>query len=130
VALNPQPLPPKEGPLRAALVARTMIAGAIDITEAAEAITGSSDAAAQAVRAKVAAFVDDWCGTPPRPRPFPRPWGPLMHGDEGLRPIDLVAAGVQFQKAAEVLADGPLGATFQGAADALVDTGLSRLEEA
>ena len=43
--------------------------------------------------------------------------------------MDLLAAGTQFQKAADSIADGsPLQEHFSAAADQLIETGMDRLE--
>jgi hypothetical protein len=51
----------------------------------------------------------------------------VLRGTEELDPSDLLAAGAQFQKAAEVLAGSALGQTFQDAADRLFETAAGRL---
>jgi hypothetical protein len=130
VRLNPQPLPPR-GHWRPTWVARMTIARALDLHETAEALAGDGGERARGmIERNVSELVDDWCGTRPHPRPYPRPWGPLVRGTEVLQPIDLIIAGAQFQKAADALAGSALQATFEGAADRLLATGLSRLEEA
>jgi hypothetical protein len=47
-----------------------------------------------------------------------------------LDPLDLLAAGAQFQQAADALADNPLQADFSAAANQLFKTGLSRMKSA
>ena len=70
VALNPQPLPPKEAMLRASAEV------AHDIASAA----GSAEADGGEPGRLVSQVIDDWCGTRPRPfpwpHPFPFPWPP------------------------------------------------------
>ena len=130
--LNPQPLPPRRGHWRAANAARTIIAQVLNLHEVSEAL--ASDGGEQAVgmiQSKVSEFVDDWCGTGTRPKPFPWPWGPIVRGTEELQPIELIVAGAQFQKAADALeGNAALQESFEGAADRLLQTGVSRLEEA
>ena len=130
--LNPQPLPPRRGHWRAANAARTIIAQVLNLHEVSEAL--ASDGGEQAVgmiQSKVSDFVDDWCGTDTRPKPFPWPWGPIVRGTEELQPIELIVAGAQFQKAADALeGNAALQESFEGAADRLLQTGVSRLEEA
>jgi hypothetical protein len=129
VRLNPQPLPPK-GHWRSASVARITIARALALHETAEALAGDGgERALGMIQRNVSELVDDWCGTRPHPRPFPWPWGPIVRGTDELQPIDLLVAGAQFQKAAYALEGSALPAAFQGAADRLLKTGLSRLEE-
>ena len=128
--LNPQPLPPK-GHWRSANAARTVIAQALTLHELTEALASDGgERALGVIHRKVSEFVDDWCGTPPRyPKPFPWPWGPLVRGTEELQPIELFVAGAQFQKAADALEGNALQEIFEGAADRLLQTGVSRLEE-
>lgn len=56
--------------------------------------------------------------------------GPIVRGTEELEPTDLLVAGAQFHKAADVLEGSALQGTFRGAADRFFETGLSRLKEA
>ena len=128
--LNPQPLPPK-GHWRATNAARTIIAQALTMHELTEALASDGgERTLGVIQRKVSAFVDDWCGTPSHyPRPFPWPWGPIVRGTEELQPIELIVAGAQFQKAADALEGTALQESFEGAADRLLQTGVSRLEE-
>jgi hypothetical protein len=128
--LNPQPLPPK-GHWRAANAARTIIAQVLNLHEVSEALASDGGERAMGmIQSKVSEFVDDWCGTDTRPKPFPWPWGPIVRGTEELQPIELIVAGAQFQKAADALEGNVLQESFEGAADRLLQTGVSRLEEA
>jgi hypothetical protein len=124
--LNPQPLPPLS---RSALAARTAIVRALASQESAE-LLGNDDRARAVARIEgtVSELIDDWCGTRP-PRPFPWPWGPVLRGTEKLSSSELLVAGTQFHKAAEVLEDSPLRQAFQEAADRLFETGAARLNE-
>jgi hypothetical protein len=88
-----------------------------------------SDGAFEAVRSSIREFVDDYCGTrhPRWPVPWPVPWPP--DGEpRPIDPLDLLAAGAQFQRAADA-AQGPLQADFSAAADQLFQTGLQRMED-
>jgi hypothetical protein len=128
--LNPQPLPPR-GHWRSANAARTIIAQVLTLHELTEALASDGgERALGVIQRKVSEFVDDWCGTRPHPKPFPWPWGPIVRGTEELQPIELIIAGAQFQKAADALEGNPLRESFEGAADRLLQTGVSRLEEA
>jgi hypothetical protein len=128
--LNPQPLPPK-GHWRSANAARTIIAQALNLQELSEAFASDGgERTLGVIQRKVSEFVDDWCGTQPHPKPFPWPWGPIVRGTEELQPIELIVAGAQFQKAADALEGNALQESFEGAADRLLQTGVSRLEEA
>lgn len=150
-ALNPQPLPPrwvieilkgfglhpdprreKEGPSpdpwKGALLARVEIDRVVGLAQMAEAVSGEQGR--EVVRRRLAEMVDEWCGTPPKPR-WPLPWPfPLRwrDGDEfKIGPADLVVMGAQFQKTAEALGDSALAEDFAAAADRLTQTGLERL---
>ena len=82
------------------------------------------------IQRNVTDLVDDWCGTHPYPKPYPWPWGPIIRSTDQLQPIELIVAGAQFQKAADALKNSVLCQTFQEAANRLLKTGVSRLEEA
>ncbi len=128
--LNPQPLPPR-GHWRPVTAARMTIARMLALHESAELIGGDGGRRATGmIERRVTELVDDWCGTRPHPRPFPWPWGPILRGSEELQPIDLIVAGAQFQKAAETLEGCALRKSFEEAAERLLTTGVSRLEEA
>jgi hypothetical protein len=143
--LNPQPLPPlwlfnpyllpsKAGPVPdpwlSAMVARAVIDQVVAQNRLAEVIGGSerAESAIEALRSQIGEFVDEYCGTgQPRrwPLPYPFPLGvePVAHAS-----IDLLAAGAQFQKAADSVAEGPLQGDFSAAADRLLETGMGHLE--
>lgn len=138
VLLNPQPLPPVAGPLpdpwrfgphpepwHLAILARTLIDRVVAQYQFAEVLGGSeqSERAGATVRSYIRDVVDDWCGT--RPPKWPWPWPPRADAAQ-LRPISLLVAGAQFQKAASL--NNPLQADFSAAADQLFETGLKRLE--
>ena len=158
VALNPQPLPPrwvvgiikqfgphadqwtegpgpqpwkKPGPVpdpwKGALLARVEIDRMVVLARMVEAVGGERQGV---VRRQLAEILDEWCGTPPRPR-WPLPWPfPFKWRDEEFKigPADLILMGVQFHKAAEGLRDSGLAEDFAAAADRLTQTGLERLE--
>lgn len=141
VLLNPQSLPPIAGPhpdpwrfgprpepWRSALLARTVIDQAIALYRSAELLPAEqSERTFAAVRSSIREFVDDYCGTRPPRWPRPWPWPPKFDSAR-LRPLDLLVAGVQFQKAADFGSNNPLQADFSAAADQLLETGLQRLE--
>jgi hypothetical protein len=123
VALNPQPLPPKE------LIAAAEVASQIAYAAAAAEAGGNGGAAASIV----ASAVDDFCGTPPR---WPRPWpGPLGNGDDfGARSsltaeIRLVAA-VQMATLASRMADSEAREALSVGATALAETAVGQREGA
>jgi hypothetical protein len=160
VALNPQPLPPrwvaeilkqfgphpdpwregpgpqpwkgKAGPVpdpwKSALIARAEIDRVVGLARMVEAVGGERQGV---VRRQLAEFLDEWCGTPPRPR-WPLPWPfPFKLRDEELKigPADLVLMGLQFHKAAEALSDSGLAEDFIATAHRLTQTGMERLEQ-
>ena len=76
-----------------------------------------------ATRTQLQEFVDDYCGTGRLKWPRPRKLDNVE-----LQPIDLVAAGVQFQKMADLASvDNPLRDDLAAAADKLLEVGLERL---
>lgn len=122
VALNPQPLPPRErlqlavqGTARA--VAEAAIAAQVAGQDPGKVLQGAGD---------------DWCPTPPGrkipwPRLWPRPWPidePLPIEAELLIPAIQVEAGLVFQSYALGTADEQLSAAFSQLADRLVGTAL------
>jgi hypothetical protein len=119
VALNPQPLPPGPDPYRAAMMARAVITRAAtqaDFTQ----LLGNKHAenGIIIVGGRVRDVIDDWCGTP-----VPGHHGPGPHF------ISLLAAGAQFQLAADSMRDNELHEVFAGAAKKLFKAGLARMEE-
>ena len=74
-------------------------------------------------------FVDDYCGTkwprfpfPPNP---PQPWWWRDFDPGEPRPIDLIAAGLEFYNAAKAVKGTELQATFEDASNKLIQTGLN-----
>jgi hypothetical protein len=127
--LNPQPLLPVAGPFpdpwRSALLARAVIDQAVAQYRYTEMLSpAQSERAFEEIRSSIREFVDDYCGTRPPRWPRPWPWPPRMNSDQP-RPLDLLVAGAQFQKAADF--DNPLQTDFSSAADQLFETGLNRM---
>jgi hypothetical protein len=118
VALNPQPLPPEPDPYRAAFAARAVITRAAAQADFAE-VLGNKDSenGIIIVGGKVSDIVDDWCGTP-----VPGRHGPGPHF------VSLLAAGAQFQRAADSMRDSALHSVFSSAAKKLFKTALSQME--
>jgi hypothetical protein len=78
----------------------------------------------------VSQYVDDFCGTKwPRPFPFPpnppRPWWWRDFDPGEPRPIDLIAAGLEFYNAAKALKGTELQGVFEDASNKLIQTGLN-----
>jgi hypothetical protein len=120
VALNPQPLPPKEAFLNASAAVANDIAFAAISAEAA-----GSDAAARIV----SKAVDDWCGNSPRPIPWPHPWPfpwppePEPHPDWDVAASRVVGA-LTLASVASRLEDGPTRDALAKGAEQLLDVGL------
>ncbi|WP_051781691.1 MULTISPECIES: hypothetical protein [unclassified Streptomyces] len=126
VALNPQPLPPREQ-LRLAVL--QTVKGVAET--AIGAYQGGRDPG-EILRA----VGEDWCPTPPHPKiPWPKNWpGPWPPGEP--YPIDLVdpgyataavqaVAGLAFQGYADGIADQKLGDHFGELADRLFGAALA-----
>lgn len=146
VSLNPQPLPPGPGdpfaravrewgphprPALAAGVARALVSAHLDrFTQAGIIIvSGDTERAAELSARAIAADVDIFCGTQPYRGPFPRPWGPLFDSSV-VHGADLVAAGLEYQRATDAFTDHVLAGALQEAASRLLDEGFRRLGEA
>lgn len=129
VLLNPQPLPPRwepnPDPWRIAGLTRVLIDRVVSQYQFAEvlSVTDQSERAQGTVQSYIRDVVDDWCGT--RPPKWPWPWPPRFD-PATLRPVDLLIAGAQFQKAASL--DNPLQGDFSAAADRLFETAFKRME--
>lgn len=121
VALNPQPLPPKEMEerlqLEAGLMARELVRLAVEAD-----IRG--DDPVHLVRE----LIDDWCGTPwPRKWPFPWP-GPGPTDGPHLDPLHVNSARVVgatvFASYASRLGEGPLRDALSEGAERLAQTAV------
>jgi hypothetical protein len=127
--LNPQPLPPKAGPVPhpwvGAAAGSAMVRYALDRQELAESVGARNDS----LGAGIQKFVDDFCGTPPRlywPFPWPRPkWWDLAEGQVGA--VDVLVAAAQFHRVAETMPDNALAPYFDEGANTLFETGLHQL---
>ncbi len=119
VALNPQPLPPKEAMLRASAEVAHDIASAAVFAEAAGGEPGRL----------VSQVIDDWCGTRPRPfpwpHPFPFPWPPEPepHPDWDIGASRVVGA-LTLAQVASRMEDGPARDALAKGAEQLLDAGL------
>ena len=117
-ALNPQPLPPGPDPYRWAFQARALIEGAVAQLQFAEVLGDEqSKRGIIIVGGRVSEVIEEWCGTP-----VPGHHGPRPHA------LGLIAAGAQFQRAADARGNRSLQSVFTSAADKLLKTGLSRME--
>jgi hypothetical protein len=126
VALNPQPLPPRE------LVAAAEVTRQIAYAAAAAEAAGDGEAAVSIV----ARAVDDFCGTPPGRFPWPRPWpGPGSGGGDPdphpwlVAEMRLVAA-VQMATIASRMAEGEAREALSVGADQLAQAAVGQRETA
>lgn len=119
-------LGPFPEPWRLALTARSMIEQAVAQHQWAQVLAGEEGAerSVRVIGRQLRETVNDWCGTPPGPR-WPFPWPPPF---ARLGPVDLLLAGLQFQRAAAALGDHPLRDEVGAAADQLMRTALERLD--
>ncbi|TJZ57414.1 hypothetical protein FCH28_08335 [Streptomyces piniterrae] len=119
VALNPQPLPPRE--LLRFAIRRTTHG-------VAEATIGAHQSGRD-IREIVQEIGDDWCPTPPHrtipwPKRWPAPWPPGEPSPvdpELATPAVQAAAGLAFQGYADGIADEKLCAAFGELADRLFE---------
>lgn len=84
-------------------------------------------------RALIAQYVEDYCGNRwPRPFPFPpeppRPWWWREFEPGEPRPIDLIAAGLEFYYASKAVKGNDLQPIFEDASNRLIRTGLNATE--
>jgi hypothetical protein len=89
-------------------------------------VSGDTEHPVRVITESLSTFIDELCGTPPHKGPFPGPWGPLLDSDT-LHPVNLVIAGIQFQKAAVALDGHPLRGALDNAAERLLGEGFNRL---
>ncbi len=124
VALNPQPLPPRES------IVIEVARQAVDrFTLAQEIADLTTDAGGERgiiiVGGKISQFVDDYCGTVfPKRFPIPPPKGT---DDDRFSGTELILAGVQFLNGVQNTSNEGLRGEFQKAGERLVDEGLKRL---
>ncbi len=122
VALNPQPLPPRE----------TLLAGAAEMAHEVVRLAVASEAQGISSSAFVSEIIDDWCGTP-WPRKWPWPWPGPRPGTEGEgprpEPWDIqtarVIGAVIFASVASRLSSGDLSTAFAEGADRLAEAALA-----
>ncbi|MER6450573.1 hypothetical protein DEJ51_21040 [Streptomyces venezuelae] len=125
VALNPQPLPPRE---------QLRIAVLQTVKGVAETAIGAHQGGRDA-REILQAVGDDMCPTPPHvkipwPKNWPGPWPPGepfpidLVGPQYVTPAVQAVAGLAFQGYADNIADGKLSAVFGELADRLFGAAL------
>ncbi|WP_430296557.1 hypothetical protein [Sinomonas sp. B1-1] len=121
VALNPQPLPPKD-PHDIAVGAVSMANRVVHLAIEAQ-LRGENPAG------WVGELVEDWCGTP-WPRRWPWPW-PGPRPDEGPFPEPWriqearIVGAIVFASAASRLGESDLRSAFRDGAERLAEAGLS-----
>jgi hypothetical protein len=124
VALNPQPLPPRE------LVVTEVARAAVERFALSQEIADMTNSAGIeqgiiVVGGRVSQFVDDFCGTVVYKKiPIPGPKGPE---DEKFSGKELILAGMQFLNGTGSTASEALQREFQKAGEKLVDEGLRRI---
>jgi hypothetical protein len=115
VALNPQPLPPRE------LYAAAEVARQIAYAAAAAESAGNGEGAVNLV----ARAIDDFCGTHPWPRPWPGPLGGADPEPDRVAEMRLVAA-LSMASTASRMADGDAREALTIGADKLVQAAVGR----
>lgn len=102
VALNPQPLPPRD----------SLVRGAISMSRRVAQLAIEADVRGEDSSSWVSQLVDEWCGTP-WPRKWPRPGsGPIPDGGPQPEPWTInearIAGAVVFALTASRLGEGDL----------------------
>jgi hypothetical protein len=124
VALNPQPLPPRERFVRAA--GEALAARAEQLAEVAGAVDGGEKRGIIIVGGYVNRLVDDWCGNGFRPRwPFPGP--PPWWFREEIGGRDILVLGAALHQASREAFDPAVGRALDDGAARLVKVGLERM---
>lgn len=149
ILLNPQPLPPKEGPSpdpwhwisgpvpdpwstgpapqpwRTAALINHVINQAFSQYQLAQIMVGEEqlERSTEVIGSQIRRFVDEFCGTKPPRFPWPPKFDPKV-----LHAIDFFVAGTDLQRAADAMTNEPLQEIFSAAADQLFETGLRQLE--
>ena len=125
VALNPQPLPPRLA--YTTVLAQEIVNSIANLQDIADTLSADAQARVGEVASqRLQAFLDDYCGTPPRKNPFPVPH-PRDGVVEGFNPLELVIIGTQFEAAATTLSNGGLQEALSGLGTKLVEQGISQL---
>lgn len=112
----------------AVLDAREIVDQTINQNQLAEAMLGSEQS--EQIRSltinRIKSFVDSYCGTVPPELKFKIP-GPKFVNIQKIKPIDLIIAGIEIKKGADLDISSSLQADFNGAGDQLIEVGLQRL---
>lgn len=125
VALNPQPLPPREA--FALEFARAAVDRLQLIQEVADAVASYGDREGIiVVGGRISELVDEICGTN-FPKKFPIPPRPGPDPDPRLSGTELVLMGSQFLATSGIVANEQLRNEFTAAGERLVNEGLNRI---
>lgn len=125
VALNPQPLPPREA--FALEFARAAVDRLLLIQETADAIASNGDRQGIiVVGGRISELVDEICGTN-FPKKFPIPPRPGPDPDPRLTGTELVLIGSHFLATSGIVANEQLRNEFTTAGERLVNEGLNRI---
>lgn len=125
VALNPQPLPPRERFVRA--LGDAVVTRAEQLAEVAGAMGDrGEERGIIIVGGYVNRLVDDWCGTGYRPRwPFPGP--PPWWFSQEVSSRDILTLGASLHQASREAFDPIVSRSLGEAADKLAQVGLERM---
>lgn len=125
VALNPQPLPPRERFILA--LGEAVVARAEQLAEATSAIGDQGEERGIIiVGGYVGRLVDDWCGTGYRPRwPFPGP--PPWWFQQEVSARDILTLGASLHQASREAFHLVVGRALDEQADKLAQVGLERM---
>jgi hypothetical protein len=125
VALNPQPLPPRERFIVA--LADAVVARVEQMAETANAIDDQGDERGIIiVSGYVGRLVDEWCGTGYRPRwPFPGP--PPWWFQQEVSARDILTLGASLHQASREAFHPVVGRALDEQADKLAQAGLERM---
>jgi hypothetical protein len=124
---GPQPDPwrsgPSPDPWAAAAVTATVLEQPLQALQLAQLISNDEgERGIIIVGGKVQQIAEELCPTPPK---FPWPW-PRPHG---LDAIELFAAGLTFQRAADSMLGAAVRKNLTEGADLLLQTGIERLQQ-
>jgi hypothetical protein len=125
VALNPQPLPPREA--FTLEFARAVVDRLLLIQETADAIASNGDRQGTiVVGGRISQLVDEICGNN-FPKKFPIPPRPGPDPDPRLTGTELVLIGSHFLATSGIVANDQLRNEFTRAGERLVNEGLNRI---
>jgi hypothetical protein len=115
VALNPQPLPPRDA----------FLIAAAEMAHRVSRLAVEADVRGESATGFLSEFIDDWCGTR-WPRKWPWPW-PGPHPGEGPQPDPWMVAdarivgAIVFASLGTRLGDSELGSVLLGGAERLAE---------